>query len=98
MEELKTRLFPCVVDNDHPLLGPVRTDPEAKLLQRTGHKDISAAVEAIRQYWMPIRYRRRYGALEPVTQIRTFGSRKNLQNSQEILPKYSSHIVRNTQN
>lgn len=51
-------LFHCVDDNGRPLLGPARTDPEAKLLQRTAHKDIPAVVEAIRQYWMPTRYRR----------------------------------------
>ncbi|WP_244608774.1 UPF0149 family protein [Bradyrhizobium algeriense] len=49
-------LLHCRDDQGHPLLGLPPRDPE------TGHflrnADIPAAVEATRQYWMPIRYAR----------------------------------------
>jgi uncharacterized protein len=48
----------CVDDQGLPLLGPTRKGPEGKAFMRTAYTDIPAVVEAIRQYWMPIRYRR----------------------------------------
>jgi hypothetical protein len=47
----------CVDDQGHPLLGPTRR-PESKAFLRKAYKDIPAVVVAMRQYWMPIRYRR----------------------------------------
>ena len=48
----------CVDDQGLPLLGPTRKRPEGKEFMRKAYTEIPAAVEAIRQYWMPIRYRR----------------------------------------
>ena len=48
----------CVDDQGRPLLGPTRKGPEGKAFLRKAHTDIPAIVEAMRQYWMPIRYRR----------------------------------------
>ena len=48
----------CVDDQGLPLLGPTRKRPEGKAFMRNAYTEIPAAVEAIRQYWMPIRYRR----------------------------------------
>jgi uncharacterized protein len=47
----------CVDDRGHPLLGPTRKGPESKTFLRKAYSDIPAVVEAMRQYWMPIRYR-----------------------------------------
>jgi uncharacterized protein len=47
-----------VDDQGHPLLGPTRKEPESKAFLRKAYKDIPAGVGAMRQYWMPIRYRR----------------------------------------
>jgi uncharacterized protein len=44
----------CVDDQGRPLLGPTRKGPEGKALVRKAYTDI--VVEAMRQYWMPIRY------------------------------------------
>ncbi|MCK1711434.1 YecA family protein, partial [Bradyrhizobium sp. 143] len=41
-----------------PLLGPPRSGRETRDFLRNAHADLPAAVEAIRQYWMPIRYAR----------------------------------------
>ena len=48
----------CVDDQGHPLLGPTSKGPETKEFLRDAHTDIPAVVEAMRQYWMPIRYTR----------------------------------------
>jgi uncharacterized protein len=48
----------CVDDQGHPLLGPTRKGPEGKAFLRKAYTDIPAAVEAMRQYWMPTRHRR----------------------------------------
>ena len=51
-------LLHCVDDQGRPLLGPTRKGREGKAFLRNAHTDIPAVVEAMRQYWMPIRYRR----------------------------------------
>ena len=51
-------LLYCVDDQARPLLGPTRKGREGKAFLRNAHADIPAVVEAMRQYWMPIRYRR----------------------------------------
>ena len=48
----------CVDDQSRPLLGPTRTGHKTKEFLRNAHADIPAVVEAMRQYWMPIRYAR----------------------------------------
>jgi uncharacterized protein len=48
----------CVDDQGRPLLGPTRKGPEGKAFLRQAHTDIPAVVVALRQYWMPTRYRR----------------------------------------
>ena len=48
----------CVDDQGRPLLGPTRKGPEGKAFLRKAYTDIPAVVEAMRQYWMPTRYRR----------------------------------------
>jgi uncharacterized protein len=51
-------LLHCVDDHGRPLLGPPRKGPETEAFLRDAHTDIPAVVEAMRQYWMPIRYAR----------------------------------------
>jgi uncharacterized protein len=51
-------LLHCVDDHGHPLLGPTRKGRETEAFLRDAHTDIPALVEAMRQYWMPIRYAR----------------------------------------
>jgi uncharacterized protein len=51
-------LVHCVDDQGRPLLGPTRKGPDGKAFMRKAYTDIPAVVEAMRQYWMPIRYRR----------------------------------------
>ena len=51
-------LLHCVDDKGRPLLGPTRKGREGKEFLRNAHSDIPAVVEALRQYWMPTRYRR----------------------------------------
>ena len=46
----------CVDNQGRPLLGPTRKGPEGKALVRKAYTDIPAVVEAMCQYWMPIRY------------------------------------------
>jgi len=46
-------LLHCRDDQGRPLLGPPRSGRETR---RNAYADIPAAVEAVRQYWMPIRY------------------------------------------
>ncbi|WP_084788907.1 UPF0149 family protein [Bradyrhizobium sp. Cp5.3] len=49
-------LLHCRDDQGRPLLGPPRSGREAEKFLRNAYLDIPAAVEALRQYWMPIRY------------------------------------------
>ncbi len=51
-------LFHCVDDQRRPVLGPTRKGPKTQEFLRDAHTDIPAVVEAMRQYWMPIRYAR----------------------------------------
>ena len=51
-------LLHCVDDQGRPMLGPPRTGRETEQFLREAHTDIPAAVEAMRQFWMPIRYAR----------------------------------------
>ena len=51
-------LLHCVDDQGHPLLGPTRKGPKTEEFLRDAHTDIPEVVEAMRQYWMPIRYAR----------------------------------------
>jgi uncharacterized protein len=51
-------LLHCQDDQGRPLLGPPRSDRATRDFPRNAHTDIPAAVEAMRQYWMPIRYAR----------------------------------------
>ena len=55
---LRTILIHCMDDQGRPLLGPTGKRPEIKQLPRDAHTDIPAVVEAMRPYWMPIRYAR----------------------------------------
>ncbi|MDA9398548.1 hypothetical protein XH79_06925 [Bradyrhizobium sp. CCBAU 45389] len=51
-------LLHCRDHQAGPLLGPPRTGRETRASLRNAHLDVPAAVEAMRQYWMPIRYAR----------------------------------------
>lgn len=51
-------LLHCRDDQGRPMLGPPRSGRETEDFLRNAHLDIPAAVEALRQYWMPIRYAR----------------------------------------
>jgi len=51
-------LLHCLDGQGRPLLGPTRKGRESKEFVRSAHSDIPAVVVAMRQYWMPIRYRR----------------------------------------
>jgi uncharacterized protein len=51
-------LLHCRDDQGRPLLGPPRSGRETGDFLRNAYADIPAAVEAMRQYWMPIRYAR----------------------------------------
>jgi len=55
---LRTILIHCMDDQDRSRLGPPGKRPEIKQLPRDAHTDIPAVVEAMRPYWMPIRYAR----------------------------------------
>jgi uncharacterized protein len=55
---LRPILLHCRDDQDRPLLGSPRSGRQTEHLPRNAHLDIPAAVEALRQYWMPIRYPR----------------------------------------
>jgi uncharacterized protein len=56
-------LFPillhCVDDRLRPLLGSPKTGQQTQQFLRTAYKEIPAAVEAMRQYWMPTRFKTR---------------------------------------
>jgi uncharacterized protein len=49
-------LLHCVDDHGRPLLGPPKTGQQTQQFLRTAYKEIPAAVEAMRQYWMPTRF------------------------------------------
>jgi uncharacterized protein len=49
-------LLHCVDDHGRPLLGPPKTGQQTQHFLRTAYKEIPAAVEAMRQYWMPTRF------------------------------------------
>jgi len=51
-------LLHCRDDQGRPLLGPPRSGPQTRDFLRNAYADIPAVVEALRQYWMPIRYAR----------------------------------------
>nr|WP_246754584.1 hypothetical protein [Bradyrhizobium diazoefficiens] len=51
-------LLHCRDDQDRPLLGPPRSGRETEDFLRNAYLGIPAALEALRQYWMPIRYTR----------------------------------------
>ncbi|MGE5159845.1 MAG: UPF0149 family protein [Gemmatimonas sp.] len=51
-------LMHCHDDQGRPLLGKPRNGHETRDFLRNASADIPAAVEAARQYWMPIRYGR----------------------------------------
>lgn len=51
-------LLHCRDDQGRPLLGPLPSGRETRGFLRNAHTDIPAAVEAVRQYWMPMRYPR----------------------------------------
>jgi uncharacterized protein len=51
-------LLHCRDDQGRPLLGPPPSGRETGDFLRNAYADIPAAVEAMRQYWMPIRYAR----------------------------------------
>jgi uncharacterized protein len=55
---LRPILLHCHDDQGRPLLGSPRSGRETEHFLRNAHLDIPAAVEAVRQYWMPIRYPR----------------------------------------
>jgi uncharacterized protein len=55
---LRPILLHCRDDQGRPLLGSPRSGRETEHFPRNAHADIPAAVEALRQYWMPIRYPR----------------------------------------
>jgi uncharacterized protein len=49
-------LLHCRDDQGRPLLGPLRSGRETGDFLRNAHLNSPAVVEAMRQYWMPIRY------------------------------------------
>ena len=51
-------LLHCRDDQGRPLLGPPQSGRETEDFLRNAYVDIPAVVEAMRQYWMPIRYAR----------------------------------------
>jgi uncharacterized protein len=51
-------LLHCRDDQGQPMLGLSRSCRDIAHFLRNAHADIPAAVEAIRQYWIPIRYPR----------------------------------------
>lgn len=51
-------LLHCRDDQGQPMLGLSRSCRDIADFLRNAHADIPAAVEAMRQYWMPIRYPR----------------------------------------
>jgi hypothetical protein len=49
-------LMHCAGDQGRPLLGPTSKGRQIEQFLRNAHSGIPVAVEAMRQYWMPIRY------------------------------------------
>jgi uncharacterized protein len=52
-------LFHCVDDQGRPMLGPPKKGANTAQFRPTAHKYIPAAVEEMRQYWMPTRFKTR---------------------------------------
>jgi len=52
-------LFHCVDDRGRPMLGPPKQGSDTDPFRRTAYKYIPVAVEEIRQYWMPTRFKTR---------------------------------------
>lgn len=52
-------LFHCVDDQGRPMLGPPKKGANTAQFRQTAHKYIPAAVEEMRQYWMPTRFKTR---------------------------------------
>lgn len=55
---LRPILMHCCDDQGRPLLGPQPRKDGGSGDLSNAHLGIPAAVEAMRQYWMPIRYKR----------------------------------------
>ncbi|MCC8950923.1 UPF0149 family protein, partial [Bradyrhizobium sp. Arg62] len=51
-------LLHCRDDQGQPMLGSPRSGRKTAEFLRNAYADIPAVVEAMRQYWMPIRYPR----------------------------------------
>jgi uncharacterized protein len=49
-------LLHCV-DHGRPLVGPPKTGLQTQQLLKTAYSDMPAAVEAMRQDWMPTRFK-----------------------------------------
>jgi len=52
-------LLHCLDDHLHPLFGSPKTGQQTQQFLRTAYKEIPAAVVAMRQYWMPTRFKPR---------------------------------------
>jgi uncharacterized protein len=52
-------LFHCVDDQGRPMLGPPKQGADTDQFRQTAYKYIPAAVEEMRQYWMPTRFKAR---------------------------------------
>jgi uncharacterized protein len=50
-------LLHCVDDHGRPLLGPPKAGQQTQQLLRAAYKEIPPAIEAMRQYWMPTRFK-----------------------------------------
>jgi len=55
---LRPILIHCVDDPGRPALPPATRAPGTPPRARHGWRDIPATVEALRQFWMPIRFKR----------------------------------------
>lgn len=52
-------LFHCVDPSGRPVLAPERRGPGTRSFTQNAWRDIPAVVEAMRQFWMPSRYRKK---------------------------------------
>jgi uncharacterized protein len=52
-------LFHCLDDQGRPMLGPSKQRADTDQFRRTAYKHIPVAVEEMRQYWMPKRFKSR---------------------------------------
>src|SRR5258708_32861831 len=52
-------LFHCIDDQGRPMLGPSKQGADTDQFRRTAYKYIPVAVEEMRQYWMPTRFKTR---------------------------------------